>query len=113
MIAYTNSFGAGITMYKTSRMRNTSKLMMLADTMLSPNATSVSHPDKLFKGFWLFIPDGECEGARITLRHKGGFTNMTYADGHVESLNATQLNKEIMSCKRVFTEDGGKWDISP
>ena len=106
-IQYTNSGGAGITVYKLSRMRNTSQLMMLGDTMLSPNADTVSHPTKLFTGFWVFIPDGEQEGARLTMRHSR-FSNMTYADGHVGTSNCYQLRQEIMAVTRVFMGDGAK-----
>jgi prepilin-type N-terminal cleavage/methylation domain-containing protein/prepilin-type processing-associated H-X9-DG protein len=107
MVTYKNAGNSIITVYKLSRMRNPSNLMILADTMMSPGATTVAHPDKLFKGLWEFIPDGEMEGSRITLRHNQ-VTNLTYADGHVDQRNATQLNKETMRVTYWFTGDGVK-----
>lgn len=86
--------------YSVKKMKNTSNIYMLMDTVIGDKANAFFN-----YGYWKWGKTGTLDGARIHLRHDN-MTNGGAADGHVSRMNMPELNKSTaLVPKYFFTEN--------
>ena len=86
-----------IKILKLNALKRPTEFILIADT----------HRKDRNGGTWQFIPDGELDTGRISLRHSGQ-SNIAFPDGHVAGMGRAELVSSKMNFTTMFGADGAE-----